>query len=163
EGSCLILGPHHDVGASSDRSEQAMEYAHHGDALVPRQQRFGRYVRSVMKGLGIPVENRFGLRPAVVRGTDRIAPLNVARDVDARGWLAGVTRFNFHMHLPHYALTAEDTESIHVLAQQPIDSSRPHPFTMAGNKEFNSLVWLPPAGRRAGDVLIADSTIFSTL
>jgi hypothetical protein len=163
EGTCLILGPHHDVGASPDRSERAMEYAHHGDALVPRQQRFGRYLRSVMKGLGIPVENRFGLRPAVVSGTNRIAPLKVARDLDTRRWLAGVTRFNFHMHLPHYAVTTDDTRSIHVLAQQPIDLSRPHPFTIAGNKEFNSLVWLPPGGGRAGDVLIADSTIFSTL
>ena len=40
EGTCLILGPHHDVGVSSDRKERAMEYAHHGDPLVPRQQRF---------------------------------------------------------------------------------------------------------------------------
>ena len=31
---------------------------HHGDALVPRQQRFGGYTRSLMEGLGIPVENR---------------------------------------------------------------------------------------------------------
>ena len=35
-----------------------MEYAHHGDPLVPRQQRFGLYTRSLMKGLGVPVENR---------------------------------------------------------------------------------------------------------
>ena len=68
-----------------------MEYAHHGDALVPRQQRFGRYTRSLMNGLGIPVENRWGLRPAVVKGTDRIAPLTIARDLDRRGWLAGVS------------------------------------------------------------------------
>ena len=46
-----------------------MEYHHHGDALVPRQQRFGQYTRSLMKGLGIPVENRYGLRPARVPGT----------------------------------------------------------------------------------------------
>ena len=38
-------------------SVRAMEYAHHGDPLVPRQQRFGRYTRSLMKGLGVPVEN----------------------------------------------------------------------------------------------------------
>ena len=36
-----MLGPHHDVGISSDLKARAMEYAHHGDALVPRQQRFG--------------------------------------------------------------------------------------------------------------------------
>src|SRR3954451_15145138 len=37
EGTCLILGPHHDVGVSPDLKERAMEYAHHGDPLVPRQ------------------------------------------------------------------------------------------------------------------------------
>src|SRR5690349_4501823 len=40
EGTCLVLGPHHDVGVSTDLRERAMEYAHHGDPLVPRQQRF---------------------------------------------------------------------------------------------------------------------------
>lgn len=163
EGSCLIIGPHHDVGASPDRKERAMEYAHHGDPLVPRQQRFGGYTRSIMKGLGIPIENRFGLRPALVSGSNQIAPLKIARDLDVRGWLAGVTTFNFHMHLPHYAVTTDDASSVRVLAQQPIDMTRPHPFILAGNREFNSLVWMPPSGARAGDVLVADSTIFSTL
>jgi hypothetical protein len=163
EGTCLVIGPHHSVGASEDLKQREMEYLHHGDALVPRQQRFGRYTRSLMKGLGIPVENRHGLRPAVVKGTNRIAPLSIARDLDRRGWLAGVQTFNFHMHLPHYAVTTDDTTSIHVLARQPIDLSRPHPFTEAGNREFNSLVWMPPSGNRAGDVLVVDSTVFSTL
>ncbi len=62
EGTCLILGPHHDVGASDDLKQRAMEHAHHGDALVPRQQRFGTFTRSIMEGLKIPVENRYGLR-----------------------------------------------------------------------------------------------------
>ncbi|MGH7802121.1 MAG: hypothetical protein ACREOW_16095 [Thermodesulfobacteriota bacterium] len=163
EGTCLILGPHHDVGVSNDMKERQMEYLHHGDALVPRQQRFGKYTRSLMKGLGIPVENRYGLRPAVDKGTNQIATLSIAKDLDTRGLLKGVTTFNFHMHLPHYALTTEDTRSVHVLTRQPIDLSRPHPFTEAGNREFNSLVWLPPSDTRAGDVLVADSTIFSTL
>jgi hypothetical protein len=162
EGTCLLLGPHHDVGATPDLKERAMEYAHHGDALVPRQQRFGGYTRSLMKGLGIPVENRYGLRPAV-SDTNRSAPLTVMKDLDKRGWLSGVANFNFHMHLPHYAVTTEDARSVHVLARQPIDLSRPHPFTNAGNKEFNAFVWMPPGGSRAGDVLLADSTIFSTL
>src|SRR5262245_31113753 len=163
EGTCLVLGPHHDVGVSSDFKERNMEYAHHGDPLVPRQQRFGKYTRSLMKGLGTPVENRYGLRPAVVKGTNQIAPLTAMRDLDARGWLNEVTTFNFHPHLPHYALTTEDTKSIHVLARQPIDMSRPHPFTEAGNREFNMLLWMPPGGARAGDIVFADSTIFTTL
>ncbi len=163
EGTCVILGPHHDVGASPDLEERAMEYAHHGDALVPRQQRFGRYTRALMRGLGVPVENRWGLRPASVPGTNRIAPFSAMRDLDTRGWLAGVTNFNFHMHLPHYALTTDDRKSVHVLARQPIDLSRPHPFTQEGHREFNMFLWMPPDGNRAGDILMADSTIFSTL
>ncbi|NOK33248.1 hypothetical protein HMI49_08585 [Corallococcus exercitus] len=163
EGTCLVLGPHHDVGHSTDLDERAQEYAHHGDALVPRQQRFGSYARSLMKGLGIPVENRWGLRPAVVAGTNRSAPLTVMSDLDTRGWLTGVQNFNFHLHLPHYAVTPEGSRSARVLAKQPIDRTRPHPFTNAGNTEFNALVWMPPGDGRAGDVLVADSTIFSTL
>ena len=89
--------------------------------------------------------------------------MTITKDLDERGWLAGVRNLNFHMHLPHYAVTAEDARSVHVLARQPIDLSRPHPFTNAGTKEFNTLVWMRPEGRRAGDVLVVDSTVFSTL
>src|ERR1700760_4592167 len=95
EGTCLIIGPHHDVGSSADLKERAKEYAHHGDPLVPRQQRFGRYTRSLIKGLGVPVENQWGLRPATVSGTNRLVPLNRTRDLDTRGWLTGVPTFNF--------------------------------------------------------------------
>lgn len=102
-------------------------------------------------------------REIPVKGTDRITPLTIARDLDRRGWLAGVSTFNFHMHLPHYAVTTSDTKAVHVLARQPIDLSKPHPFTEAGNREFNSLLWMPPSGNRAGDVLVVDSTVFSTL
>jgi hypothetical protein len=163
EGTCVILGPHHDVGVSSDLKERAMEYAHHGDPLVPRQQRFGRYTLSMMKGLGVPVQNQYGLRPATVKGTNQIAPLTTFRDLDSRSWLSGVTTFNFHPHLPHYALTTDDPKSIRVLSKQSIDMSRPHPFTEAGNTEFNNFLWMPPSGKRAGDILLADSTIFTTL
>ena len=192
EGTCLLIGPHHDVGRSADPKVRDMEHHHHGDALVPRQQRFGGYTRSLMKGLGIPVENQWGLRPAVMRtgsrpaepsgarseldeggwmtGTtgpgDRIAPLTVMRDLDTRRWLEGVSNFNFHMHLPHYAVTDQDHRDggpVHVLARQPIDLSKPHPFTNEGNKELNALVWMPPGGNRAGDVLVVDSTVFSSL
>jgi hypothetical protein len=164
EGTCLLIGPHHDVGVSGSEEVRAMEYAHHGDALVPRQQRFGRYTRSLMKGLDVAVENRYGLRPGVVAGTRKIAPLSINRDLDTKGWLAGVTNFSFHKHLPHYAVTSPaGAQPVHVLATQPIDLSKPHPFTAAGNREFNSFLWMPPDGERAGDVLLVDSTVFSTL
>ncbi len=163
EGTCLIVGPHHDVGFSDDLNQRQMEYNHHGDALVPRQQRFGQYTRSIMKGLHIPVINKFGLRPAVVKGTNMITPLSARRDLDSLKLLDKVTTFNFHPHLPHYALIEDDSKSAVVLATQPVDRERPHPFTQEGNTEFNSFIWMPPKDKRAGHILMADSTIFTTL
>jgi len=163
EGACLILGPHHDVGCSDDLKERAMEYAHHGDPLVPRQQRFGKYTRSLMQGLNVPVENRWGLRPATVKNSVQLQPLIKSDGLDTRGWLEGVPTFNFHPHLPHYAITAANGDSVRLLAQQPIDASHPHPFVEQGNTSFNMFLWMPPTNERPGDILLADSTIFTTL
>jgi hypothetical protein len=107
--------------------------------------------------------NQFGLRPALVEGTRQIAPLKINRDLDVLGLLYGVTTFNFHPHLPHYALNGEESKSVYVLARQPIDLERPHPFIEAGNTEFNSCIWMQPDSQRAGHILLADSTIFTTL
>ena len=63
-------------------------------------------------------------------------------------WLNGVSNFSFHKHLPHYAVTTDDSSLVKVLATQPIDLSKPHPFTEAGNREFNSFV-LDAAGDQA--------------
>lgn len=163
EGTCLLLAPHHDVGFSDDLDQRQMEYRHHGDALVPRQQRFGQYTRSVMKGLGVPVHNVWGLRPAVVEATTAIAPLTGFADLDGPGLLREVTTLNFHPHLPHYELTAPEGPGLRVLGRQRVDLTRPHPFTAAGNTEFNALIWMPPTGARAGDIVLVDSTNFTTL
>jgi len=163
EGTCLLLAPHHDVGFTDDLKQRQMEYLHHGDALVPRQQRFGQYTRSLMKALDVPVHNLWGLRPAVVKGTNEIAPLTAFRDIDKLGLLKNVPTLNFHPHLPHYEPTTKDTKSVHLLARQPIDPDRPHPFTAAGNTEFNCLLWMPPNQQRAGDIVLVDSTNFTTL
>ena len=116
-----------------------------------------------MTGLAVPVINQFGLRPALVRGTKNIAPLTVVKDLDTLGLLIGVPTFNFHLHLPHYALTTDSSNEVHVLARQPIDLERPHPFTAGGNTEFNAFIWMPPKDARLGHILLADSTIFTTL
>ena len=163
EGTCLLLAPHHDVGFTQDMEQRQIEYRHHGDRLVPRQQRFGQYTRSLMKALDVPVHNRWGLRPAVVKGTKDIAPLTALRDVDGLGMLENVPTLNFHPHLPHYELTTNDTKLVHMLARQPIDLERPHPFSAAGNTEFNCLLWMPPNEQRAGDIVLVDSTNFTTL
>ena len=163
EGTCLLLAPHHDVGFTDDLKQRQMEYLHHGDALVPRQQRFGQYTRSLMKALDVPVHNTYGLRPALVKGTKEIAPLTTFRDLDKLGLLKNVPTLNFHPHLPHYEITEKNSKSIHLLARQPIDPDRPHPFTAAGNTEFNCLLWMPPNNQRVGDIVLVDSTNFTTL
>lgn len=163
EGTCLLLAPHHDVGDTADFGRRQVEYLHHGDALVPRQQRFGQYTRSLMRALGVPVHNMWGLRPATVAGTSEIAPLTAVRDLDGPGLLADVPTFNFHPHLPHYQLTAPESDTLRVLGRQRVDLTRPHPFTEAGNTEFNALIWMPPDGERAGDIVLVDSTNFTTL
>ena len=63
EGTCLLLGPHHDVGFTREMKQRQMEYHHHGDALVPRQQRFGQYTRSLMKALGVPGDKSIRTSP----------------------------------------------------------------------------------------------------
>ena len=163
EGACLLLAPHHDVGFTDDLKQRQMEYHHHRDPLVPRQQRFGQYTRSLMKGLGVPVHNTYGLRPATVHGSNDIAPLTAFRDLDQLGLLKNVPTLNFHPHLPHYELTNTDEKKIKVLARQPIDLERPHPFTEAGAREFNCLLWMPPTEEQPGDIVLVDSTHFTTL
>lgn len=163
EGTCLLLAPHHDVGFTDDYQQRQVEYQHHGDRLVPRQQRFGLYTRSLMKALDVPVHNTWGLRPAVVEDTGDIAPLTAFHDLDTSRLLDNVTTFNFHPHLPHYELTAPESDLLRVLGRQRIDPNRPHPFTATGNAEFNTLIWMPPTGRRAGDIVLVDSTNFTTL
>jgi hypothetical protein len=163
EGTCLLLAPHHDVGFTDDMAQRQMEYEHHGDRLVPRQQRFTHYTRSLIKALGVPVHNTWGLRPAVVEGSREIAPLTGFRDLDTPGLLKDVTTFNFHPHLPHYELTEPESPALRVLGRQLVDPHRPHPFTAAGNTEFNALIWMPPAAQRAGDLVLIDSTHFTTL
>ena len=163
EGTCLLLAPHHDVGFTDDFKQRQIEYEHHGDRLVPRQQRFGQYTRSLMKALDVPVHNIWGLRPAVVEGTAEIAPLTAFRDLDTPRLLDNVTTLNFHPHLPHYQLTIPASESLRVLGRQRVDPHRPHPFTAEGNTEFNALIWMPPSSPRAGDIVLIDSTNFTTL
>lgn len=163
EGTCLLLAPHHDVGFTDDYQQRQVEFQHHGDPLVPRQQRFGQYTRSLMKALDVPVHNTWGLRPAVVEGTGEISPLTGFRDLDTPRLLDKVSTFNFHPHLPHYELTSPESAALRVLGRQRIDPNRPHPFTAAGNTEFNALIWMPPTGQRAGDIVLVDSTNFTTL
>lgn len=162
-GTCLLLAPHHDVGFTPDLEQRQMEYLHHGDRLVPRQQRFTQYGRSLMQALGVPVHNLWGLCPARDRQTNEIAPLTTFRHLDQPGLLKDVTTLSFHQHLPHYEITDPHSQAIHLLARQPVDLERAHPFTAAGNTELNCLLWMPPDTQRAGDIVLVDLTHFTTL
>ena len=37
------------------------------------------------------------------------------------------------------------------------------PFTEAGKREFSTFLWMPPSGARAGDIVLVDLTMFTTL
>lgn len=162
EGTYLLIGPHHDIGKSDDLTVREAEYRHHGDRLVPRQQRFGTFGLSLLRELNIPVINQYGLNPARAEDSNDPAPLNIARDLDTTRLLDGVTTFSLHPHLPHYALTGEPGDPVHVLATQKINpKARPHPFTDSGNRELNALVVAPPTSSRGGTIFVMDSTHFT--
>ena len=168
DGNCLVVSPHHDIGTTGDEiSERLIENAHHGDRLVPSQQRIGGFARTLLQKVGIPVANRFGLSPA----TDQQNPnfpdrLELFRDLDKCGILKGVTTFNLHPHLPHLEVPESHSRDLVVLAKQPLNSrSDPtvgqHPFVAAGNRSFNALIWAPPKGQRAANVFVCDATLWS--
>jgi hypothetical protein len=161
DGACLVLAPHHDVGFAESEDQRQQEYLHHGDPLVPRRQRFGSFTRDLMQALDVPVRNIWGLRPATRDGG--IAPLTKFPELDEPGLLEGVPTLNFHPHLPHYEVKDAGRDRIRVLARQPVEMSRPHPFTEAGNEELNLLLWMPPEDQRKGDIVVVDSTHFTTL
>lgn len=168
-GTCVVVSPHHAIGASEDperpgagdRARLVAEHAHHGDALVAGQQQLGDFARALLAAIELPVESRFGLKPAT---TPDGAPEPLERTGnDDRRLLEGVSTFNAHPHLPHLDVPPRLDSQIHVLARQRISPVAPrHPFTDAGNTHFNALLWAPPAGDRRGDVLVTDATLWSS-
>ena len=102
-------------------------------------------------------------QPAVIGRTREIAPLTAIRDLDSPRLLDNVTTFNFHPHLPHYELTAPQSDGLpgpRTPARRPEQAPSLHE---AGDTEFNALIWMPPAAQRAGDIVLIDSTHFTTL
>ncbi len=99
----------------------------------------------------------------MVEGTKEIELLTFFHEFDGLGLLKDVPTLNFQPHLPHYELMSTDQRLVRVLARQPIDLDRPHPFTTAGNKGFNCIIWMPPHDQQAGDIIVADLTNFTTL
>jgi hypothetical protein len=162
ENACLVVCPHHYIGDAPETGARLEELEHHGDRLVPSQQLIGGFARSLLRGLNLPVLNRYGLRPAAAPdGSPEL--LQRFPDLDRLDILNGVSVFNLHPHLPHLDVPPESASRFHVLARQSIDTgAKSHPFVTAGNAHFNALLWAPPHDRVAGQVLICDATLWSS-
>lgn len=163
----LFVCPHHDIGEAGDLptdqrlARQEIEFHHHGDPAIPARQGFGDFGLSLLNGLGLPVRNRFGLRPA--RAADGSpAPLEIAVGLDRSGLLEGVATFNIHPHLPHLERLGDGLAKLDVLARQPIDmTAPPHPFTAGGRSDFDALLQSKP-DIFSGRVLVCDTTTWSS-
>lgn len=163
EDACLVVCPQHDVGAGGDRPSQEVEFLHHGDRLVPAQQRIGGFARSLLAGLGYPIENLYGLSPAASPIDNSPAPLQIFPELDELNILQGVTTFNLHPHLPHFSITKTRQSEVRVLAKQLINpNAASHPFVEAGNTYFNAFVWIPPKDSQAGNLFVCDATLWSS-
>jgi hypothetical protein len=155
-GNLLVVAPHHDIGDDPEG-----EFLHHGDRHIPPEQRFSGYARSVLAGLGVPVKNRFGLRPAV--GPDgQPAAIDAERAIDRLGVLEGVTAFNRHPHLPHLQRGDKTVDKLDVLARQRIQpDAPPHRFTAEGRLTFDALLQSRPEVF-GGVLLVSDATLFTS-
>jgi hypothetical protein len=163
----IFVCPHHDIGdapgtAGEGRLErQLAEYRHHGDHAIPPRQGFGGFARTLLAGLGVPVENRFGLRPAAA-GDGVPAPVEIDRALDGLGLLRDVDAFHLHPHLPQLERIGPSIERMDVLARQKIDpAAPPHPFTQGGRSSFDALLQSRP-DTFAGKLLVCDTTMFSS-
>lgn len=158
--------PHHDIGdvdgldESDTLQRQIAEFEHHGDRTIPTRQRFGGLARSLLAGLGVPVENRFGLRPkAEPDGSP--SPVKIERDLDRLGLLKQVDTFNLHPHLPQLERLDDAVTKFEVLARQPIDlTAPPHPFTRE-RSTFDALLQSRPDAFN-GTLLVSDTTLWSS-
>ena len=163
----IFVCPHHDIGETADlvgesgADRQLAEFQHHGDHGVPPRQGFGGFARSLLAGLGVPIDNRFGLRPAAVAdGTP--APVEIDRTVDELGLLRDVEAFHLHPHLPQLERLGPSIERMDILARQRIDlTAPPHPFTQGGRSSFDALLQSRP-DTFAGKLLVCDTTMFSS-
>jgi hypothetical protein len=163
----IFVCPHHDIGEAAGSMEedslelQLAEYRHHGDHGIPPRQGFGGFARRLLAGLGVPVDNRFGLRPAAAPD-GAPAPVEVDRALDELGLLRDVEAFHLHPHLPQLERIGASTERMDVLARQKIDlTAPPHPFTQGGRSSFDALLQSRP-DTFAGKLLVCDTTMFSS-
>ncbi len=166
-GNLVFVCPHHDIGdvpgIAGDAlvERQTADFLHHGDPAIPPRQGFGGFARTLLAGLGVPIENRYGLRPAV-RADGTPTPIERGEALDTLGLLDGVDTFNLHPHLPQLERIGEGTTRLEVLARQEIDlQAPPHPFVQAGRRTFDALLQSAPHVF-AGRLLVSDTTLWSS-
>jgi len=163
----VFICPHHDIGNATDLADdarlerQVVDFLHHGDRSIPPRQQFGKFARSLLAGLGVPVENRFGLRPAA-EPDGSPSPIEIEAKIDRLHLLAGVDTFNLHPHLPQLERLGDATSKLQVLARQKIDlTAPPHPFTQDGRETFDALLQ-SRTDAFAGTLLVSDTTLWSS-
>lgn len=157
----LFVCPHHDIGDIEEVepeaafARQVAEFHHHGDVALPGQQRVGGFGLSLMAGLGAPIRNRFGLRPARLESGE---PVPIKRVTEDRfGILKGVENLNLHPHLPHYERIGTAANALEVLARQVVDTSAPAHPVMRGGGDFDAILQArPEAG--LGQLIVCDAT-----
>lgn len=162
----VFVCPHHDIGDVPELEDEARlerqlgAFLHHGDKTIPPQQQFGGFARSLLAGLDVPVENRFGLRPAA-EPDGSPSPIEVEHELDRLHLLDGVDTFNLHPHLPHFERLGEAADKFDVIARQKIDlNAPPHPFTR-DRSTFDAL--LQSRGDAfPGTLLVSDATLWSS-
>lgn len=124
------MRPHHDIGNADELPEgerlarRELEFHHHGDPAIPARQSFGDFGISLLHGLGLPLRNRFGLRPAKLPDGSP-ARIEIVAELDRSGPMEGDATFNVHAHLPHFERFDDSVAKVDVLAQQPIDFDAP--------------------------------------
>jgi hypothetical protein len=165
-GHLAFVCPHHDIGdvpelSHDDRLQrQIADFLHHGDKTIPPQQQFGGFARSLLAGLGVPVENRFGLHPAA-EFDGSPSPIEKVAGFDRLHLLQGVDTFNLHWHLPQLERLGEARDKLDVLARQKIDlTAPPHPFTR-DRTTFDALLQSRPE-IFTGTLLVSGATLWSS-
>lgn len=161
-----FICPHHDIGDVADLpadarlQRQIAEFEHHGDRTIPPRQQFGGFARSILAGLGVPVENRHGLRPAA-EADGSPTPIEADTSLDRLGLLQRVNTFNQHPHLPQLERLGEASVKLDVLARQRVDpTAPPHPFTL-DRATFDALLQSRP-DTFLGSLLVSDTTLWSS-
>jgi hypothetical protein len=161
----LFVCPHHDIGDTDDLpdnaalEQQTAEYHHHGDTVLPGQQRTGGFALSLMAELGAPIRNRFGLRPAVTEHGEP-APFHLVAH-DREQLLTDVPYLNLHPHLPHFERIGPAETALEVLVRQVVSADAPpHPVVGPGDL-FDTVLQARPEAR-LGRLTVCDPTLWTS-